>query len=589
MAIRTIAQLKAWFRRGKYPTEEQFADWLDSYVHKEESSIPVIQVEGLAEQLNSKYVASEGHELERQHRELKGDYETHRMTSDERFDNISGCIEDLETEDERQQTEIDSLNAEVEVIHTKDSSQDKEISALHDTDRDQQMSIDSLDGRADSLEMGIRMHVSDTDNPHRVDKSQVGLGNVPNVATNDQTPTYTAAPSLTYLSSGEKLSSAFGKLMKAVSSLISHISSRDNPHQVTATQVGASPSGHNHDSTYQPKGNYAPATHTHTAAQVTGDASHRFVTDAEKSTWNSKADGSHNHDSVYQPKGDYLLSSQLQDLKGPKGDKGDKGDTGAPGPQGAKGDTGATGAAGHSPAVSVSTDGYLTVDGVKQTARSLVGPQGAKGNTGDRGYTGAQGPQGATGAIGPKGDKGDKGAVFTPKVDSSGNLTWSNNGGLTNPAAVNIRGPKGDTGPQGLKGDTGIQGPKGDTGATGPKGSDATVTKAAIEAVLTGVINSHKHEALSKQLVENGYYQFHDGFLIQWGHPSDNQDGYGVQTIYFPHSFADTSYSVLTTADSAYQAYYVGRTICNKSASYFKVSANQKNKERFFWIAVGKG
>ena len=478
MAIRTIAQLKAWFRRGKYPTEEQFADWLDSYVHKEESIIPVIQVEGLAEQLYSKYVASEGHELERQHIELKGDYETHKKTSDERFDNISGCIEDLETENERQQTEIDSLNAEVEVIHTKDSSQDKEISALHDTDRDQQMSIDSLDGRADTLELGIRMHVSDTDNPHRVNKSQVGLGNVPNVATNDQTPTYTVAPSLTDLSSGEKLSSAFGKLMKAVSSLISHISSRDNPHQVTATQVGASPSGHNHDSTYQPKGNYAPATHTHTAAQVTGDASHRFVTDAEKSTWNSKADGSHNHDSVYQPKGDYLLSSQLQDLKGDKG------------------------------------------------------------------------------------DKGDKGAVFTPVVDSSGNLTWSNNGGLTNPAAVNIR---------------------------GPKGSDATVTKAAIEAVLTGVINSHKHEALSKQLVENGYYRFHDGFLIQWGHPSDNQDAYGVQTIYFPHSFVDTSYSILTTADSSYQTYYVGRTICNKSAGSFKVSANQKNKERFFWIAVGKG
>ena len=478
MAIRTIAQLKAWFRRGKYPTEEQFADWLDSYVHKEESIIPVIQVEGLAEQLNSKYVASEGHELERQHIELKGDYETHKKTSDERFDNISGCIEDLETENERQQTGIDSLNAEVEVIHTKDSSQDKEISALHDTDRDQQMSIDSLDGRADTLELGIRMHVSDTDNPHRVNKSQVGLGNVPNVATNDQTPTYTVAPSLTDLSSGEKLSSAFGKLMKAVSSLISHISSRDNPHQVTATQVGASPSGHNHDSTYQPKGNYAPATHTHTAAQVTGDASHRFVTDAEKSTWNSKADGSHNHDSVYQPKGDYLLSSQLQDLKGDKG------------------------------------------------------------------------------------DKGDKGAVFTPVVDSSGNLTWSNNGGLTNPAAVNIR---------------------------GPKGSDATVTKAAIEAVLTGVINSHKHEALSKQLVENGYYRFHDGFLIQWGHPSDNQDAYGVQTIYFPHSFVDTSYSILTTADSSYQTYYVGRTICNKSAGSFKVSANQKNKERFFWIAVGKG
>lgn len=44
----------------------------------------------------------------------------------------------------------------------------------------------------------------------------IGLGNVPNVATNDQTPTYTTSSSLTDLSSGEKLNVAFGKLAKAV-------------------------------------------------------------------------------------------------------------------------------------------------------------------------------------------------------------------------------------------------------------------------------------------------------------------------------------------------------------------------------------
>ncbi len=60
MPIRSIAQLKAWFRRGKYPTEEQFADWLDSYVHKEESKISIAQVEGLPEQLNGKYAATAG-------------------------------------------------------------------------------------------------------------------------------------------------------------------------------------------------------------------------------------------------------------------------------------------------------------------------------------------------------------------------------------------------------------------------------------------------------------------------------------------------------------------------------------------------
>ena len=71
-----------------------------------------------------------------------------------------------------------------------------------------------------------------------ITKSDVGLGNVPNVSTNNQTPTYTEASTLTALSSGEKLSVAFGKLAKAVSTLISHIANTNNPHSVTKAQVG---------------------------------------------------------------------------------------------------------------------------------------------------------------------------------------------------------------------------------------------------------------------------------------------------------------------------------------------------------------
>lgn len=56
---------------------------------------------------------------------------------------------------------------------------------------------------------------------------------------------------------------------------------------------------------------------------------------------------------------------------------------------------------------------------------------------------------------------GEDGATFTPSVDSKGNLSWSNNKGLTNPTTVNIKGNKGDTGEQGIQGE---QGEKGDTG-----------------------------------------------------------------------------------------------------------------------------
>lgn len=47
-----------------------------------------------------------------------------------------------------------------------------------------------------------------------LDASDVGLGNVPNVSTNNQTPTFTVASTRANIASGEKLSTIFGKIMK---------------------------------------------------------------------------------------------------------------------------------------------------------------------------------------------------------------------------------------------------------------------------------------------------------------------------------------------------------------------------------------
>ena len=47
---------------------------------------------------------------------------------------------------------------------------------------------------------------------------------------------------------------------------------------------------------------------------------------------------------------------------------------------------------------------------------------------------------------GAQGIKGDNGTTFTPSVDTNGNLSWSNDGGLPNPTTVNVKGQKGDTG-----------------------------------------------------------------------------------------------------------------------------------------------
>ena len=71
-----------------------------------------------------------------------------------------------------------------------------------------------------------------------VTKEAVGLGNVPNVSTNDQTPTYTEGTELETLTSGEKISIAFGKIKLAITSLINHIANKSNPHSVTKSQIG---------------------------------------------------------------------------------------------------------------------------------------------------------------------------------------------------------------------------------------------------------------------------------------------------------------------------------------------------------------
>lgn len=238
-----------------------------------------------------------------------------------------------------------------------------------------------------------------------------------------------------------------------------------------------------------------------------------------------------------------------QGVPGPKGDKGDVGPQGPQGLQGPQGEKGEQGNDGTSlnvlgtkeseadlPLSAEKNDAYLidgemwVFDGTNwnnagkiqgpqgpvgpQGPKGDPGPQGVKGDPGEKGEQGAQGlkgdtgPQGEQGSVGPKGEQGDTGArgiTFTPVVDSEGNISWSNDGGLENPQTVNITGPQGDTG---AKGDTGPQGGKGTTfvpsvdtdgniswsntdgianpetvnikGPKGDKGSDATVPIATI-------------------------------------------------------------------------------------------------------------
>lgn len=51
--IRPIDTLKSWFTTGKYPTQEQFWDWMDSFFHKSEG-IAIDSITGLTDYINER-------------------------------------------------------------------------------------------------------------------------------------------------------------------------------------------------------------------------------------------------------------------------------------------------------------------------------------------------------------------------------------------------------------------------------------------------------------------------------------------------------------------------------------------------------
>ena len=113
----------------------------------------------------------------------------------------------------------------------------EQLAAIQGTEQWNDTPAADLAGARRSMD-AFAAHAADKTNPHGVTKAQVGLGNVPNAATNDQTPTYTEADALAPLSSGEKMGAAMGKLAKAVTDLIAHMANKANPHGVTKAQVG---------------------------------------------------------------------------------------------------------------------------------------------------------------------------------------------------------------------------------------------------------------------------------------------------------------------------------------------------------------
>ena len=106
------------------------------------------------------------------------------------------------------------------------------------------------------------------------------------------------------------------------------------------------------------------------------------------------------------------------------------------------------------------TDILVKGDKGERGATGAQGPQGLQGEKGETGATGATGPRGATGAQGPQGERGEKGK--SPIIKNASWWIWDEQSGAYKDSGMSVS-------------------------------SQYTLTKEAIEGVLTGDVSSHTH------------------------------------------------------------------------------------------------
>ena len=136
---------------------------------------------------------------------------------------------------------------------------------------------DITDSNTLATNLNLTTHTSNTNNPHQVTKTQVGLSNVDNTSDLDKpisTAVQTALDNLEdridavdEIGSSITLASLGGA---SATDLSNHISDTNNPHSVTYSQTGAAAASHTHtEADITDLGSYASSSHTHTLTNIT--------------------------------------------------------------------------------------------------------------------------------------------------------------------------------------------------------------------------------------------------------------------------------------------------------------------------------
>lgn len=303
--------------------------------------------------------------------------------------------------------------------------------------------------------------------------SEVGLGNVPNVTTNNQTPTFTVATARENIKSGETIATLFGKIMKFFADLKtvaftgSYTDLSNKPTIPTNTNQLTNGAGFTTNT-----GTITGITMNGKSKGSSGEVDLGTVLTGGSQTSTSTADSGSN---VYT----FSDGSTITVKNGSKGSTGSAGTNGANGTSAAWfTGTAVTGTSTTATAFTVSGskagDMYLNTSTYNvyraAAANSWIYVCNIKGATGANGTNGTNGTTPTIKAAAGSSIE----AVGTPSV------TAATSGTTTTFTFNNLKGATGATGPQGEKGATGATGPQ------GPSGTSVTVSKVSESAASGG-------------------------------------------------------------------------------------------------------
>ena len=342
MAIRVRAQLRKWFGRGMYPTAEQFSDLFDSFFHKTEDKIPMSGVEGLTDQLNGKYNTAEGRELEKKVQKVTDDLSVHVASSEKAFNEVQNDIEAL---DGRLDDEIERAKGEEAAIRRELAAGDAatlssaksytDTSVAAEAGKREQGDATTLQAAKTYTDTSVAAEAEErtqgdattlssaktyTDTSVADEAQKRGQGDAATLQSANSHADAAVASEKSARESGDRttLESAKAYVDKAIAELVdgspaaldtlkelsAALGNDPNFATTVATQIGqkvdkvAGKGLSTEDYTSEEKAKLAgvaagannyqhPATHP--ATTIEQDASHRFVTDTEKTTWNVKA------------------------------------------------------------------------------------------------------------------------------------------------------------------------------------------------------------------------------------------------------------------------------------------------------------